>query len=89
MKFLIIIGMFVAFYSVIKSLFKKSNLLNIKLLISIMFFGGMGFAIGDYYLSSGWATFGAGFGVLVGIELKDKLFEAVEKVYQDLLDERL
>jgi len=52
----------------------------------MMFFGGIGFAVGNHYGGFGWATFGAVFGLLLGIELKEKLFQVVHMVYRDILE---
>lgn len=88
MRILIMIGMLVWFFSIIKSIFKKRTSLSVQLLISMMFFGGIGFAVGDHYWGSGWATFGAVFGVLVGIELKEKLFQTIRMVYKDITEDK-
>ena len=52
----------------------------------MMFFGGIGFAVGNHYWGSGWELYGAVFGLLVGIELKEKLFQVVHMVYRDILE---
>ena len=52
----------------------------------MMFFGGIGFALGHYF-SFGWSVFGATFGVLVGIEYKDKLFDLLHLVYRDITED--
>ena len=88
MRTLIMIGMLVWFFSALRSAFKKRTSLSVQLLISMMFFGGIGFAVGDHYWGSGWAIFGAVFGLLVGIELKEKLFQAVRMIYKDLAEDK-
>lgn len=59
---------------------------NLPSLISLLLFGAIGFAVGTHY-SEGWAVFGAIFGGVVGIELKDKLYEVVGAVYRDITDD--
>ncbi len=86
MRTLILIGVLLWFFSVLGSLFKKRTSMNVQLLISMMFFGGIGYAVGDHYWGSGWATFGAVFGVLAGIELKEKFFQVIRIVYKDIIE---
>ena len=50
-----------------------------------MIFAGIGFAIGEHYHSLGWGIFGAVLGGLVGIEVKEKLFQVVNMIYIDLM----
>jgi hypothetical protein len=52
----------------------------------MMFFGGVGYALGQHF-SSGWAVFGAGFGVLIGIEYKDNLFKFLHLLYRDIVED--
>lgn len=49
-----------------------------------MIFAGIGFAIGEHYYSLGWGIFGAVLGGLIGIEVKEKLFQVVNMIYIDL-----
>jgi len=70
-------------FSITRRVFRQSTPFNVKILISMMFFGGVGFAFGQHF-SSGWAMFGATFGVLLGIEYKDKLFEFLHLLYSDI-----
>lgn len=58
---------------------------NTRILISVMIFAGIGFAIGEHYHSLGWGIFGAVLGGLVGIEVKEKLFQVVNMIYIDLM----
>ena len=85
MRMLILVVVVLLFFSLLRSVFKKRTSLNVQLLISMMFFGAIGFTIGNHY-SLGWATFGAVFGLLLGIELKEKLFQIVHMVYKDILE---
>ena len=84
MRYLIIIFALLMIYRTFKGL--PSLSFNIQTLISVMIFAGIGFAIGEHYCSLGWGIFGAILGGLVGIELKDKLYEAVEMVYKDIVE---
>ncbi len=86
MRTLIFIMVLLLFFTLLKSAFKKRTPFNVQLLISMMFFGGIGFAVGNHYWGLGWATFGAVFGLLLGIELKEKLFQVVHMVYRDILE---
>ncbi len=86
MRTLILFGLLLWFFSLLRSIFKKRTSLSVQLLISMMFFGGIGFAVGNHYWGSGWATFGAVFGLLVGIELKEKLFQVIHIVYKDIIE---
>ena len=87
MRTLILVVVLLLFFTLLKSAFKKRAPLNTQLLISMMSFGGIGFAIGNHY-GLGWATFGVVFGLLLGIELKEKLFQVVHMVYKDILEKQ-
>jgi hypothetical protein len=73
-------------FGIVRSIFKQHTPMNIRLLISMMFFGGIGFAFGNYF-TPGWAIFGSVFGILIGIEYKDKLFELLHLVYRDITED--
>ena len=73
-------------FSIARRLFRQTTPINVKILISMMFFVGVGFALGQHF-SSSWAVFGAGFGVLVGIEYKDTLFRFLHLIYRDIVEE--
>jgi len=73
-------------FSIARKIFSTSTPLNIKLFISMMFFGGIGFAFGHHF-SDGWAIFGSIFGVLVGIEYKDHLFRLLHMLYRDITED--
>jgi hypothetical protein len=73
-------------FSIARRLFSQATPINVKILISMMFFGGVGFAFGQHF-SSGWAVFGAGFGVLIGIEYKDNLFKFLHLLYRDIVED--
>jgi len=79
-----IIILFILF-SVVRGFFKQRTPVNIQLLISVMFFAGVGFAFGSHF-SSGWAIFGAVFGVLIGAEYKEKLFDVLHLIYRDITE---
>ena len=84
MRYLIIIFALVMIYRTFKGLSSLS--FNIQTLISTMIFAGIGFAIGEHYYSLGWGIFGAVLGGLVGIEVKEKLFQVVDMIYIDLTE---
>ena len=86
MRFLLFLIVMLLVLFLIKTLFRKREPWDTKLYISIMLFAGLGFAIGDYYLGLGWALFGAIFGILIGIELKEKLFKLLEMLYRDIVE---
>jgi uncharacterized membrane protein len=56
------------------------------MLISVMIFAGIGFAIGEHYYSLGWGIFGAVLGGLIGIEVKEKLFKMIDMVYAEFIE---
>ena len=72
-------------FSMVRYIFKQRTPFNIQLLISMMFFGGIGFSLGSHF-SSGWAVFGAVFGILVGAEYKEQLFDLLHLVYRDITE---
>jgi len=82
MRYLIIIFAIVILYRTLKGL--SSISFNTQTLISVMIFAGIGFAIGEHYYSLGWGIFGAVLGGLIGIEVKEKLFQVVNMIYIDL-----
>ena len=86
MRYLLFLVVMMLFFILLKGLFRKREPWDIQLLISIMLFAGIGFAIGDHYLGLGWAIFGAIFGILIGIELKEKLFQLLDMVYRDIVE---
>ena len=73
-------------FSIVRRIFSTTTPINIKLLISMMFFGGIGFAFGHHF-GFGWAVFGSVFGVLVGIEYKDHLFRLLHILYRDITED--
>lgn len=73
-------------FSIVRKIFSTSTPINIKLLISMMFFGGIGFAFGHHF-SVGWAVFGSIFGVLIGIEYKNHLFRLLHMLYRDIIED--
>ena len=77
--------LFVGFIWWFTSWLKKRRAFNVKVLISMMFFAGVGFALGDY-VGDGWGIFGLFFGLLVGIELKEKFYDTVKILYKDLME---
>ena len=86
MRYLLFLVVMMLFFILLKELFRKREPWDIQLLISIMLFSGIGFAIGDHYFGLGWAIFGAIFGILIGIELKEKLFQLLYMVYRDIVE---
>ncbi|MEA1953079.1 MAG: hypothetical protein U9O24_01630 [Campylobacterota bacterium] len=88
MRTLLLFAILIGIFTFLKSVLKKQRTFNIQLLISMMLFGGIGYAVGDYYLDSGWAIFGAVFGVLVGVELKEKLYQVIGMIYRDFTEGR-
>jgi len=84
MRYLIIILILILLYRVFKEL--SSISLNIQMLISVMIFAGIGFAIGEHYYTLGWGIFGAVLGGLLGIEVKEKLFNMIDMVYAEFIE---
>ena len=85
---LVLVGMIIVLIiviGVIKSFFNNSNFSITKFIISILFFGAIGYGLGTY-VSDGWGYFGMFFGAFLGIEFKEKLFELVEELYDDFLE---
>lgn len=84
MRYLIIIFALVMIYKTLKGLSRKT--FDTRMLISIMIFSGIGFAMGEHYATFGWGIFGAVLGGLVGIEIKEKLFHGIDMLYADLIE---
>jgi phosphoglycerol transferase MdoB-like AlkP superfamily enzyme len=81
--FVTIVTLLLLFFTLLRRRFAQHTPISIKLLLSMLFFGGVGFAMGEYF-SEGWAIFGAIFGALVGIEYKEKLFSLLHLLYKDI-----
>jgi len=83
----VILVILLILFSIFRRVFGKSTPLNIELFISMMFFGGVGFAFGHHF-SSGWEIFGSIFGAAIGLRYKDKLFEWLELLYKDITEDQ-
>ncbi len=69
------------------ALLLRGREVSVRLLISMMFFAGVGYAVGDS-ISDGWSIYGALLGMLVGIEIKERFFQLLQMIYQDFTEER-
>lgn len=84
--------MLIVVFGVAVSMVKKvgsgtASFINVRTIISMLFFGGIGYAVGAQ-VSGDWSMFGAIFGVFLGIELKKKPFDVTGEIYRDITDER-
>ncbi|NKQ41421.1 MAG: hypothetical protein HF962_07615 [Sulfurovum sp.] len=83
LRIVVLFMLFVALLVWIAMLLRRAISFDIKLLISMMLFAAMGYALLDEY-GSGWAAFGAAFGLLIGIEIKERFYKTLQDIYKDL-----
>ena len=86
MRIILSILLLLFLVSVLRRLLSRTASLDVKLLIVVLIFGGIGYAIGDHY-SDGWAWFGVVLGGLIAVEVKENFYRVVDMLYDEFRED--